>query len=254
MTTTPVLILLDFTKTFVLETDASSVAIGAVLSQEGHTLAFFSKKMCNRMQASSVYVREMFAITEAVKRWRQYLIGRHFQIFTDQKSLRNFLVQTIQTPEQQKWTSKLQGFNFEIFYKLGKSNLVVDALSRKHSDQEDQSLLLSISSAIPTLLTRLQQYYSSDKGVSFVSKITTDADMTQNYRYKEGLVYFKERIYIPEIPELRRAILEEYHSTPLTGHSSLQPTLARLSASFLWPGIYKHVKEFIQQCTICQQS
>ncbi|MCI67899.1 hypothetical protein A2U01_0089158, partial [Trifolium medium] len=47
---------------------ASAVAIGDVLSQEGHPLAFFSKKMCPRMQVSSVYVREMYAITEAVKK------------------------------------------------------------------------------------------------------------------------------------------------------------------------------------------
>jgi hypothetical protein len=115
MTTTPVLVLPDFSKTFVVETDASSVAIGAVLSQEGHPIAFFSKKMCNRMKVSSVYVREMFAITEVIKKWRQYLLGRHFQIFTDQKSLKSLMVQTIQTAEQQKWTSKLQGFSFDIF-------------------------------------------------------------------------------------------------------------------------------------------
>ncbi|MCI83374.1 hypothetical protein A2U01_0104650, partial [Trifolium medium] len=60
MTETLVLVLLDFSKLFVVETNASAVAIGAVLSQEGDLLAFFSKKMCPRMQASSVYVREMY--------------------------------------------------------------------------------------------------------------------------------------------------------------------------------------------------
>jgi hypothetical protein len=68
MTTTPVMTLPDFMKTFTIDTDASVVAIGAVLSQDGHPLAFFSRKMCNRMQKSSVYVCELFAITEAVKK------------------------------------------------------------------------------------------------------------------------------------------------------------------------------------------
>jgi hypothetical protein len=255
MTSTPVLVLPDFSKIFVVETDASSIAIGAVLSQDGHPIAFFSKKMCRRMQASSVYVREMFAITEAVKKWRQYLIGRHFHIFTDQKSLKSLMVQTIQTTEQQKWTAKLQGFSFDIFYKPGKTNLVADALSRKHTDLEPETLLLTISSTVPALITTLQRYYKTDKqGQDMVSKILSGTDQTQAYSFKDELVYFKNRLYIPDSSDLRTAILKEYHSTPTAGHSGLQPTLARLSASFLWPGIYRDVKDFIQQCLICQQN
>jgi len=53
------------------------------------------------MQAASTYVREMYAITESIKKWRQYLLGRKFIIYTDQKSLRNILEQTIQTSEQE---------------------------------------------------------------------------------------------------------------------------------------------------------
>lgn len=65
------------------------------------------------MQAASAYDREMYAITEAVKKWRHYLLGRHFRIYTDQKSLRGLMSQTIQTPSQQKWLSKLLGYDFD---------------------------------------------------------------------------------------------------------------------------------------------
>ena len=116
MKTMPTLHLPDFKLPFVVETNASTVAIGAVLSQSGQPLAFFNKKMNPKLQASSVYVREMYAITESVKKWRQYLIGQHFRIITDQKSLNTLLSQTIQTPEQQKWTAKLQGYDFQIIY------------------------------------------------------------------------------------------------------------------------------------------
>jgi len=68
MTQMPTLHLPDFKLPFVVETDAFAVAVGAVLSQNGHPLAFFSKKMNPKLQASSVYVREMYAITESVKR------------------------------------------------------------------------------------------------------------------------------------------------------------------------------------------
>lgn len=116
------------------------------------------------MQRSSFYVQELFAITEAIKKWRQYLIGRHFHIFTDQRSLKELLKQTIQTPEQQKWAAKLLGFSFEIHYKPGKTNLVADALSWKHA-LERATLLLTVSSAVPNILQDLRTFYSShEKG------------------------------------------------------------------------------------------
>lgn len=156
MTDMLVLTLPDFTKEFIIETDASDVPIGAVLSQSGHPIAFFNKKICPRMKAVSVYVREIFAITKSVKKWRQYLIGQKFIIYTDQRSLHNLLLQKIQTPEQQKWTSKLQGFNFDIFYKPGSSNQVADALSRKFV--HDAPSMLALTSTIPDLLTTLQNF------------------------------------------------------------------------------------------------
>ena len=95
MTNTPVLKLPDFSKEFVLETDASNVGIGGVLMQDGHPLSYFSKKLGLRFAGASAYIREMRAIVEAVLKWRQYLLGRHFTIRTDHKSLRELLTQVV---------------------------------------------------------------------------------------------------------------------------------------------------------------
>lgn len=97
MISLPILGLPDFSATFDVTTDTSGSAIGAVISQNNHPLAFFSKKLCPRMQHASAYDREMFVITEAVKKWRQYLLGCHFWIYTDHRSPRNLLSQTIPT-------------------------------------------------------------------------------------------------------------------------------------------------------------
>ena len=91
MTAAPVLHLPDFSQTFVLETDASDFGIGAVLMQNGHPLAFFSKKLGPRRRSASTYHKELYAIVEAVQKWRQYLLGREFVIRSDQKSMRELL-------------------------------------------------------------------------------------------------------------------------------------------------------------------
>ncbi|KAL0409314.1 UNVERIFIED_CONTAM: Retrovirus-related Pol polyprotein from transposon.6 [Sesamum radiatum] len=104
------------------------------------------------MQAASTCHREMFAISEAVRKWRQYLVGRKFNIYTDQRSLKRLLNQTIQTPAQQKWITKLLGYDFEIHYTPGKDNSMADTLSRLPA----AALMLSaVSSVTPTILERL---------------------------------------------------------------------------------------------------
>ncbi|KAL0356110.1 UNVERIFIED_CONTAM: Retrovirus-related Pol polyprotein from transposon [Sesamum radiatum] len=88
MTYLPVLVLSDFSQPFDVTTDASQIAIGAVLSQNHHPIAFFSKKLGPRLQSASTYDRELYTISKAVRKWRQYLLRRKFNIFTDQQSLK----------------------------------------------------------------------------------------------------------------------------------------------------------------------
>jgi hypothetical protein len=76
----------------------------------------------------------MLAILHAVKKWCPYVIGRHFKVKIDHDSLNYFLEQRLSSEEQQKWVTKMLGYDFEIIYKKGKHNIVADALSRKEEE------------------------------------------------------------------------------------------------------------------------
>lgn len=75
-----------------------------------------------------------------------------------------------------------------------------------------------------------------------LSKHQTDITLQPNYSFQDGLLMYKNKIFIPEKTEFRISLIHEYHSTPNSGHSRVQPTLARILASFSWPGIYIDVK------------
>ncbi|TQD70724.1 hypothetical protein C1H46_043741 [Malus baccata] len=114
-----VLALPNFSKPFVIESDASGVGIGVVLQQGGRPIAFTSQVLGPKNQALSAYEREMLAVVHAVKKWQSYLLGSHFIIQTDHHSLKYFLQNRANSPFQQKWVSKLLGFDYEIQYRKG---------------------------------------------------------------------------------------------------------------------------------------
>jgi hypothetical protein len=76
-------------------------------------------------------------------------LGQRFQIKIDHQSLKYFLEQCISSSEKQKWVTKLFGYDYEITYKKGKDNVVVDALSRKY---EEEGSLFSLSFIVPDWL------------------------------------------------------------------------------------------------------
>ncbi|MCI00250.1 transposon TF2-1 polyprotein, partial [Trifolium medium] len=246
MTEAPVLGLPDFSQPFIIETDASGIGVGAVLGQNGHPIAYFSKKLSPRMQKQSAYTRELLAITEALAKFRHYVLGNKFIIRTDQRSLKSLMDQSLQTPEQQAWLHKFLGYDFKIEYKPGKDNQAADALSRM--------FMFAWSEPHSVFLDELKAKLTVDPHLKQLIDTYTHSTEPSQYTVREGLLYWKDRLMIPAEEEIVQKLLHEFHSSPIGGHAGITRTLARLKAQFYWPKMQEDVKSFVQKCLICQQA
>jgi hypothetical protein len=98
MMSTPMLQLPDFSKPFIVETDACATGIGAVLMQDHHPLAFLSKPLSSAHLQLSIYEKEFLTLIMAVERWCPYLQRGEFLIKTDHLSLSFLDNRELQTP------------------------------------------------------------------------------------------------------------------------------------------------------------
>nr|KYP37756.1 Retrotransposable element Tf2 [Cajanus cajan] len=145
------------------------------------------------------------------------------------------------------------GYTFDILYRPGRENVVADALSRCHSDAP--LTFTALTSPVPHILDTLRSYYSSDPvGIALVDKCTSDTNARSHFHFQQGLLMFINKVFVPDVHDLRRSLINEFHSSPHAGHSGFKASLARLSTSFFWPGIYKDTKKLVQSCLTCQQN
>lgn len=139
LTNDPILQYPDFKKSFILTTDASNYAIGAVLSQgkigSDLPVAYASRTLSDAEQNYSTIEKELLGIVWAVKYFRPYLYGRKFTIVTDHQPLQWLF--SLKEPSSSKlirWRLKLEEYDYEIVYKKGTLNTNADALSRPPID------------------------------------------------------------------------------------------------------------------------
>ena len=134
--TSPILAYPDLSKKFILTCDASSSAIGFVLGQLDNSgkevaIAFGGRSLspCERNWSTSE--QEMLAVIEGIRAYKIYLSDKKFTIYTDHKALKYVMDQKRSTGRLARWAMEIQGYQFEIIHKPGKSNQVADALSRR---------------------------------------------------------------------------------------------------------------------------
>ena len=126
----------DLTKPFIVHTDASKFAIGAVLLQRSDSgverpISFFSKKLSSPQQNYSTYERECLAVVAALEHFRVYLLGHPFRLRTDHKALKwLFSKEPKASPRVSGWIATLMEYPVVIEYICGTENTIADILSR----------------------------------------------------------------------------------------------------------------------------
>jgi len=251
VTTALVLALPDFTKPFTMETDASGLGMSDVLSQEGHPISFFSKQFCPKLLRSSTYVWELAAITTAVKKWRQYLLGHHFVILTDHRSLKELMNQVVQTPEQHKYLARLLGFDYVIQYRVGKSNVVADALSRSGGSTSASLFIISVPHFVFLEYLRRELQTNQDF-ITLREKILTEAQAYPDHSLAQHLILYRGRIWLPPSCSFIKILLSEFHQSPTGGHMGFRKTLNRVAENFTLDTTASDTRNFVANCLECQ--
>jgi len=251
LTQAPVLAIPDFSKQFVLETDASDIGLGAVLMQDGHPISYLSKALSPRNQALSTYEKECMAILLAVDKWRPYLQSQEFLIKTDHRSLLFLTEQRATTKLQQKAMIKLMDLNFKIQYKKGISNKAADALSRV----SDTSEVMPISQVVPSWMEKLQEgYQEAPEAKQLLTELAITNTNAKGFSLDAGIIRFKGRVWVGNNLLAQAHILQALHNSGLGGHSGIHATYHRVKSLFAWPNLKSSVTSYVQSCSVCQQA
>ena len=192
------------------------------------------------------------AILLAVDHWRPYLQHSEFIIRTDQKSLVHLDDQRLTTPWQHKALTKLLGLSYKIIYKQGKENRVADALSRTSHAADFEITAVSVVTT-PWVQT-LQEAYTQDPDTAKLLQELSIQSPSGHYTLTKGIIYFKSRIWVGNATSIQQQILFALHASAVGGHSGYEATYHRVKRLFAWPQLKQSVKEFVAQCTVCQQA
>ncbi|KAF1333225.1 polyprotein, partial [Globisporangium splendens] len=138
----PTLRLPDFDRRFTVTTDASGYCMGGVLSQKidgfDAPIAFYSKKLGQYEEKWPAHEKELLAIKFALSKWRHYLHGRQFDVFTDNSACRWMLHHPKVTPKLARMLTFFSQFDFVLHHMKGSTNVVADALSRPGPEEVKQ--------------------------------------------------------------------------------------------------------------------
>jgi hypothetical protein len=181
MVTVPILVLLDWSKEFHVNVDASSIALGFVLAQPrfgdiDHPLAFSSRKLSTTEMNHTTIEREGLAMVYVLQKFCHYLLGGHFKMFTDHSMLKYLVNKPVLGGRICRWLLLFQEYDFETVVKRGRMNKGPDHLSRLEHGEEPTSLEDTLTDAQLLAIRKIYDHFAEI--VQFLSTGMVPSDYT----------------------------------------------------------------------------
>ena len=260
----------DFSKEFEIHTDASHTQLGAVIAQDNQPIAFYSRKLNPAQTRYTTTERELLAIVETLKEFRNILLGQKIKVFTDHK---NLTYKNFNTERVMRWRLILEEYGPELCYIKGENNVVADALScldleeyKSPSSIKEERLVFDHmaecygldkadlpTDLMPVNYKVIEHHQKHDRDL--LKKVKS---FTKNYTLKtfhgggktRELVCYNGLIVIPKT--LKKKVVEWYHTTLC--HPGETRTEQTIRQHFYWKNLREDVHNTCSKCPTCQKT
>ena len=249
----------DYSLPFMIQTDASSIGLGAILLQLKDNV---EKPLCYASRAlspaeSKYHARELecLAVKWALKRFRPIIEGYPVTVVTDHESLVWLMRQDVPQGRLARWVLELQGTDFSVVHRSGEANQNADALSRSVPVQQLCSLSIPETNQDITWKDKFRIAQENDEECKRIHMSIEEGQ--DGYTIVDGVLCKRVKIRWQEwlaavTPlSLRNEVLSRYHSDPPAGHSGIQLTFELIRRRFFWRGMRADIKTWIKRCKTC---
>ena len=172
-------------------------------------------------------------------------MGEKFILYTDHQSIKYLYTQKDLNLRQQRWLEFLAAYDLDILYTPGKANVVADALSRK-------TAIIANLIITPGLIDRISVLQKSDNFVKEMVKRIQRGEGSSFQMDTEGVLRLNKRICVPDIPELKREVLDECHKSKFCIHPGVSKMYNDIKRTFWWKAMKRDISLYVSRCPTCQ--